>query len=148
MVYDSVRKRTLSKTVPTCILNKENKLIIPNKALTNEDLFKYADCLKIPFFRGVFMIDSLPKTCWKNETGIVNLDKTSGPGTHWVCYKKLKNIVYYYDSFGNLQPPLELLFYFRKVKKILYNVIRHQNWNTDICGHLCLNFLASSVSTN
>lgn len=92
------------------------------------------------------MIDELPKTIWKNETDIVNLDNSNGPGTHWVCYKKHNNIVYYFGSFGNLPPPLEMMNYFKNVKKILYNVARVQNWNTNVCGHLCLEFLATSIS--
>lgn len=30
---------------------------------------------------------------WKNEAGIVNLDNTSGNGTHWVYNKKLYKTV-------------------------------------------------------
>lgn len=92
------------------------------------------------------MIDNLPTSIRKNETAIINLDKSSGPGTHWVCYKKLNNIVYYFDSFGNLPPPIELRKYFKNVTQILYNTTRLQNWNTNVCGHLCLDFLATSVS--
>lgn len=146
MDNDKIWKRIVPATLPTCVVNNNNKLIIPNKALSNEELTVYATCLKIPFFRGVFMRDGLPKKIRLNETGIVNLDNSIGPGTHWVCYKKLKNIVYYFDSFGNLPPPRELQKYFQGVKKIMYNYERLQNYNTPVCGHLCLEFLATSVS--
>lgn len=146
MDHDKIWKRIIPETLQSCIRNNENKLVIPNIALSNEDLIMYATCLKIPFFRGVFMRDGLPKKIWKNETGIVNLDASSGPGTHWVCYKKLKNKVYYFDSFGNLPPPLELQKYFIGADEILYNYDRMQNFNTLVCGHLCLEFLATSVS--
>lgn len=92
------------------------------------------------------MKDELPERIWKNETGIVNLDNSSGVGTHWVCYKKIKNTVYYFDSFGNLPPPIELLHYFKRAEKVLYNFNKIQKDNTIICGHLCLEFLATSVS--
>ena len=92
------------------------------------------------------MKDALPRRIMRNETGIVNLDNSDGPGTHWVCYKKLKDIVYYFDSFGNLPPPTELLRYFRHVKMLMFNTERMQKRNTEICGHLCLDFLAKSVS--
>lgn len=147
MVNNTIWKRFIPKTLQPCVLNKQKQIIIPNKALSNFDLLKYAKCLKIPFFRGVFMIDGLPKHMWKNESAIVNLDKTSGPGTHWVCYKKINNNVYYFDSFGNLPPPNELKIYFRNVKKIMYNINRVQDWNTNVCGHLCLDFLASAITT-
>jgi hypothetical protein len=145
MVYDKKRRRTLSKTI-SCLLNAKKQLIIPNRALSNQDLFRYVSCLKIPFFRGVFMKDALPSVMWKNESGIVNLDNSNGPGTHWVCYKKLGSTVYYFDSFGNLPPPKELQKYFRSAKQVLYNYDRQQPDDTSICGHLCLEFLAKSVS--
>ena len=146
MVYGKVRARTISKTLPTCVLNYLNQIQIPNKALTNQDLLRYARCLKIPFFRGVFMKDALPSKIWTNETGIVNLDNSDGPGTHWVCYKKLLDNVYYFDSLGNLQPPKELQHYFETSKNVFYNFNRRQMPNTNICGHLCLEFLATSVN--
>lgn len=145
MVYDKKRRRTLPKTV-SCLLNTRKQLIVPNHALSNQDLFRYVSCLKIPFFRGVFMKDNLPSVMWRNESGIVNLDNSMGPGTHWVCYKKLGSTVYYFDSFGNLPPPKELNKYFRSAKHILYNYERQQPDDTSICGHLCLEFLAKSVS--
>lgn len=60
-------------------------------------------------FRGVYMRNNLPKKPWKNETAVINLDEESGPGTHWVAYSKKNNIVFYFDSFGNLRPPNEII---------------------------------------
>jgi len=37
-------------------------------------------------FRGVFTIDLLPKKVRRFENGIINLDISTGKGTHWVCY--------------------------------------------------------------
>lgn len=39
----------------------KKKTFISIKPLTNEDLIRYAKELNIPFFRGVFMRDGLPK---------------------------------------------------------------------------------------
>lgn len=53
-------------------------------------------------FAGVFMIDTLPKKIKNFENGIINLDVSTGPGTHWVCYfndPKYKYIEYF-DPFG------------------------------------------------
>lgn len=86
------------------------------------------------------MKDELPKRPWKNENGIVNLDDRSGDGTHWVAYKKRGKDVLYFDSFGNLQPPRELKKYLAG-NAIRYNFERFQNFNSVVCGHLCLNFL-------
>lgn len=89
------------------------------------------------------MRDNLPKAGpFKNEYGIINLDTTRGRGTHWTAYKKCGNLVYWFDSFGNLTPPLEVQSYFKNCK-ILYNNETFQKFNTVICGHLCLQFLKS-----
>lgn len=85
------------------------------------------------------MRDSLPKRPKIFESGIVNLDNSQGDGTHWVAYWKNKDHTEYFDSFGNLQPPLEIVKYLRK--NIKYNYNQHQNYNSFNCGHLCLKFL-------
>lgn len=92
-------------------------------------------------FRGVFMRDALPTKALINESGIINLDSSNGPGTHWVAYKKQGKCVHYFDSFGNLQPPIELIRYFGRGSIIRYNHDSHQSYNSYNCGHLCLKFL-------
>ena len=47
----------------------------------------------------------------ETESAIVNLDNSNGPGTHWVAYGKTKRNVVYFDSFGDLPPPIELIHY-------------------------------------
>lgn len=86
------------------------------------------------------MRDSLPLKPLYKETGIINLDSTDGNGTHWVAYKKIGKSVKYFDSFGNLSPPKEVIEYFKNCK-IKYNHNRYQKFNTYNCGHLCIEFL-------
>jgi len=106
---------------------------------------KFAEQLKIKNFRGVFMRNNLPTKSLPQETGIINLDDDKNPGTHWTAYKKVnKNLAIYFDGFGNLQPPTELVEYLN-VGSIKYNYKRFQNWNTWNCGHLCLQFLADCL---
>ena len=57
---------------------------------------------------------------------------------------KRKNNVVYFDSFGNLKPPLELKEYF-KPAKINYNYQGYQQFDTFICGNLCLKFLSNQL---
>lgn len=87
------------------------------------------------------MRDRLPTSPRSTECGIINLDDFDGTGTHWVCYYKKKQSVYYFDSFGNLKPPLELINYLGSRVTILYNYKRYQSYDTVICGHLCIQFL-------
>lgn len=85
------------------------------------------------------MRDELPKKHKQRECGIINLDSHKGPGTHWVAYNIKENQAEYYDSFGNLQPPLEILKYLGN--NISYNYEQDQQFNSYNCGHLCLKYL-------
>ena len=52
------------------------------------------------------MRNDLPKKIWRNESGVINdLDDQTGSGTHWCAYIKGGEYIFYFDSFGNLQPP-------------------------------------------
>lgn len=86
------------------------------------------------------MRNALPTKPNYNESAIVNLDNKDGVGTHWVAYRKRGSKVEYFDSFGDLPPPLELVRYLAE-SKITYNRRRYQKFNTYNCGHLCLRFL-------
>lgn len=116
---------------------------LPKHPLSDIELKHYVKTLKIPFFRGVFMRNSLPKKINKNECGIINLDSYEGPGTHWTAYHKKGNQVSYFDSYGNLRPPSEAVTYFNSsgYSFIKYNHYAYQSYNTYNCGHLCIEFL-------
>lgn len=86
------------------------------------------------------MRDTLPKKTNKNECAVVNLDSSDNQGTHWVAYAKNNDYCEYFDSFGDLRPPTELLDYLAKYK-ICYNFTKYQSFNTYNCGHLCIKFL-------
>lgn len=87
------------------------------------------------------MRDTLPTKCNYNESAIINLDVSKNSGTHWVAYIKRNNSVVYFDSFGALKPPKELVNYLGENINILYNNDVYQNYNQSNCGHLCLEFL-------
>lgn len=88
------------------------------------------------------MRDYLPQTKpWKNECMVLNLDSIKNSGTHWTCYVKCDKSVCYFDSFGKLAPPLELVDYLGSDCNIFYNSEQFQEFDTIICGHLCLKFL-------
>ena len=75
-------------------------VILPNKPLSKFELEDAAKRLKSPSFRGVFLLDTLPKKPKKKECGIVNRDKSEGPGTHWVAWYKNGKTKLYFDSYG------------------------------------------------
>jgi len=102
--------------------------------------------MSIANFRGVFMRNDLPKTGpRRNESAIINLDDSQGPGTHWCAYRKKGDHVTYFDSFGNLRPPSELIDYLGAGVLIHYNYEPYQSFNSYNCGHLCLRFLQGKL---
>lgn len=55
------------------------------------------------------MHDKLPLLVLENESAIIILDNFEGLKTNWVYYfLKRRNIVHYFDSFGNMRPLIEL----------------------------------------
>lgn len=89
------------------------------------------------------MRDALPKLIRWNESGVINMDRQVGSGTHWTAYVKHGPHITYFDSVGELKPPPELINYFHSdgSKNIRYNLTRFQKLNTFTCGHLSLAFL-------
>lgn len=117
--------------------------VLPDKPLSEIDLKHAIKLLKIKNFRNVYMRDSLPLTPWLRECGIINLDGSTGPGTHWIVYRKVLNNVYYFDSFGNLLPTVEFLHYMKNCN-VFYNRKSYQTYDSIICGHLCLLYLCTN----
>lgn len=113
------------------------------KPLSNFDILNLAVKMKIPHFHGVFMRDTLPKNARpaKRECWILNHGSSKTNGTHWTALAKNCNIALYFDSFGRLPPPLEVLDYLDDNISLYYNVKQYQSYGTSICGHLCLRFL-------
>lgn len=93
----------------------------------------------------VFMRDMIPPdTPVKTQYGVVNHDSINGKGTHWVCFFQHveDGAVYYFDPYGNANPPKELVRVFED-REIRYNKEQVQRMDEDhpICGHLCIAFL-------
>ena len=86
------------------------------------------------------MRNDLPIHPYKNEYGIVNFNKVSEHGSHWVCWYKEEDTKIYFDSFGQviLQEIRDYLG-----PSIYRNTDIIQPINSPICGHLCLYVLKS-----
>ena len=91
------------------MISIENVILL-NKPLSNFELEDAAKRLKIPSFRGVFLLDTLQKKPKKKECSIVNFDKSGGPGMHWVAWYKNCRTKIYFNSYG-IQPPIEVVEY-------------------------------------
>ena len=105
-------------------------------------------------FRGVFTIDLLPKKIKSFENGIINLDISTGNGTHWVCYYNdpKYNFVEYFDPFGEYKLkniklkkekiPKEIVAYLKTSNKELrYNSSFLQKPLSVNCGYFCMKYI-------
>src|ERR1043165_5854463 len=101
-------------------------VVLPNVPLTNIQLVDAVKKLNIPNFRGVYLRDTLPNKPRANECGILNLDDSSGAGSHWNFFSKNGKDKLYFYSYG-LFPPTELLKYLKG--PVYYNSERTQPGN-------------------
>ena len=117
---------------PKKILEKKSTFQPKNGAmgLSNFDIIKLVQHLKIPDFRGVFMRDTLPDKPREKECGVLNLNKSSEPGSHWVAFYKDGGKRIYFDSFGQVIPS-ELQRYLKTPEEFKENKPVIQR-NTDI----------------
>jgi hypothetical protein len=101
-------------------------------SLSNLNLVDLAMKLKLPLL-DVCSKDKLPKT--RVGSYIVNLENSTGGGTHWVLVKVFpgKEAIYF-DSFG-LSPPEEIV---RFVKHFAMNNREIQDYSASTCGYFCL----------
>ncbi|KAJ8868952.1 hypothetical protein PR048_030493 [Dryococelus australis] len=89
--------------------------------------------LDIPYFRGVYMRDDLPKKPNLHEGMIVNLDSKQNEGTYWVALIKNINHSLYYNSFGDLCPPIEILSAIVNISLYINNVDINGN-SSQLCA--------------
>lgn len=118
-----------------------------DRPLTNIDIAHIVERTMLRnIFRGTFSRDELSlikstRSPHDIEAGILNLSKSYQKGTHWTAWFQHSNQnACYYDSFGDLPPPIELVNYLTGCN-IYYNVERDQIFDSVICGQLCLCFL-------
>ena len=137
------RQKSSSRKKQPIQLNSNIRNNFVSKPLSNFDLMDWVKKLGIKHFRAIYSRDGLPNKIRK-ECGIINLDDIQGPGTHWVCYRNIDNVVEYFDPFGLIMPN-EALKYFNKAspsgKQIVYSIDEIQNRNTVLCGYWCLYYL-------
>lgn len=105
--------------------------------LTNVDLEERATRLNLPLV-GVFARDTITGPPNKGAY-LINLDLSTGSGTHWVAMADTPTKLYYFDSFG-FPPPLSVMNYAGR-REIEYCAAHLQNINSGVCGSFCLAFL-------
>ena len=129
------------------LLQMVMEILLPQNTLCTSDILYFVDLINIPNFGGVKMRDELKGKANAVESGIINLNTSSEPGSHWTCYYKDEDDIFYFDSFGE-PPPMELLKYlksdadlFKDLPVIKCNALAVQHDQSSECGSLCLYLL-------
>ncbi len=94
------------------------------------------------YFGGVKASDQLPVKA-QHRCYIVNLDKSTSSGSHWVAlYFSSDGKGEYFDSFG-LPPMLPSIISFLNANSLSYsfNTKRLQHLRTAVCGQYCVYYL-------
>ena len=90
-------------------------------------------------FRGVYPIDLIPNDLPRPSIIVVNQDKSTGMGTHWiVLHHKKDNLIELFDSVG--KKPMKYIhnLLFSKNMSYMYNNKRVQNYGSNTCALFCL----------
>jgi hypothetical protein len=109
---------------------------------SNFDLEDLAKRLGIKNFK-IFSPDLIKGKIPANQVGIVNLDDSSGGGTHWVAFYQNKSSEYaiYYDSYGIAPDPRLLRYLKGSGKPVIGQTVDHQHLRSKACGYFCIYFL-------
>ena len=115
--------------------------LIPSYPLTNFEVQKYFK--NEPRFNGVFSGNNLLKKI-KEGAYILNLDKYTDVGTHWITLFCKKNEIVYFDSFGVEYIPEEIKEFIKEFpgnKNIKTNIFRVQEDNSIMYEYFCIGFI-------
>ena len=100
------------------------------------------DIFASQIFEGVFSSDTLPQILIKNKCYIMNLDKSTENGRHWVLFHCTEKCTFYFDSFGNKPQTINVYkAMLASTSQIYYNNIQVQSYYTTVCGYHTLVFL-------
>ena len=110
---------------------------MPPHHLTNFEIIKY---YKINLDLMVFTLrDNLPNKI-KDGTCVTNLDEYSDIGTHWILLYVKNNDITYFDSFGVVHIPKEIIKLIGR-KNVIVNIFRIQAFDSIMCGYFCIGFI-------
>ena len=74
---------------------------------------------------------------------MINIDKYSDSGTHWIALYALNNNVTYFHSFRVEHIPKEIKKFIKNLRrsKIVANISKIQIYDSIMCGHFCIVFI-------
>ena len=127
--------------------------IVTNMTISNFDLVKLAKSHNVKLeLKDIIMADELLNIALKrNMNLIINLEDSTGQGTHWVCLIIKGKNSFYFDSFG-AKPDTYITRYCRlNGLRLGYNNYIIQDLSSTECGIFCialLKYLRTNKSKN
>ena len=122
--------------------SRNNTVRFINKPLSKIDLLQWVKQLGIKYFRGIYSRDNLPQKIHRLETGIINLDDSTGGGSHWIFYRNVdKQYCEYFDPFGLIMPNDIKNYLKTSGKKMVHSSDEIQERDSVLCGYWCLYYL-------
>lgn len=81
---------------------------------------------------------------------VINLDDSTGPGTHWCCVLDFTPYILWVDPYGLSPPPKVRPFLKRskhllKGKHALYSTTQFQELDSTLCGEFCVEFITEAL---
>ena len=113
-----------------------------DELLSNIDLEYLSKLFKIQIC-SILSKDLFNKAVPKVGSYIVNLDDSTGYGTHWTAFIITDKIAMYFDSFGAPMPQSILRFIkrYNSKLKIIYSIDQIQHKESIYCGYFCVYWL-------
>ena len=92
---------------------------------------------------GTFSKDNVP-ILKNNQSTIINLANSYDQESHWICYVKRNNKIFYSDSYGIPYIP-DIIKNQYPNSKIMTNIYRIQNNSSNQCGRFCIMFIKENI---
>ena len=90
------------------------------------------------YFQKVFNYPRYPRgSKFYSDKKFAKIDNGQTGGTHWICFKKMDNKLFYIDCFGG--PPDKFLL-IQLPKPITSHKCDNQGFDSRLCGRFCLHF--------
>ena len=80
-----------------------------------------------------------------NKSIIINLQNSNEPGSHWIALKRVKNIIFIFDSFG-IGLPMVIFKVYKNLQIITY-IYRIQDISSNLCGMFCVLFILYDIKS-
>ena len=92
-------------------------------------------------YLGTFPLNSPPYTLKSNTCFIINTQSSNLPGEHWLAVNITYTKIELFDPFGLYYPSPLVDYLTRSGKRVIFNKIQYQDFNTNLCGLYCLKWL-------